>query len=49
VRGNHRGVKGQMLSMKDQVMEAIEAIRDLYERKGVSPASPAASSKFDSE
>src|SRR3954453_6375664 len=26
--------KGQMLSMKDQVMEAIEAIEKLYERKG---------------
>src|SRR5205814_6163658 len=26
--------KGQMLSMKDQVMEAIEAIERLYERKG---------------
>src|SRR3982074_2590016 len=26
--------KGQMLSMKDQVMEAIESIEKLYERKG---------------
>src|SRR6202048_4809818 len=26
--------KGQLLSMKDQVMEAIEAIEKLYERKG---------------
>jgi len=26
--------KGQMLSMKDQVMEAIDAIEKLYERKG---------------
>src|SRR5438477_8380712 len=26
--------KGQMLTMKDQVMEAIEAIEKLYERKG---------------
>lgn len=26
--------KGQMLSMKDQVMEAIESIEQLYERKG---------------
>src|SRR6266567_9546342 len=26
--------KGQMLSMKDQVMDAIEAIEKLYERKG---------------
>src|SRR5438046_6342502 len=26
--------KGQVLSMKDQVMEAIEAIEKLYERKG---------------
>src|SRR3954452_17890641 len=26
--------KGQMLSMKDQVMEAIEAIEQLYERRG---------------
>ena len=26
--------KGQMLSMKDQVMEAIETIEKLYERKG---------------
>src|SRR5260370_1030895 len=27
-------LKGQMLSMKDQVMEAIESIEKLYERKG---------------
>lgn len=31
--GEHR-FKGKMASMKDQVMEAIEAIEKLYERKG---------------
>ena len=32
--------KGQLLSMKDQVMDAIESIEKLYEVKAASPESP---------